>query len=329
MAPLVSICIPTYNSAQFIEETLETLLNQTYDNYEIIIGDNASNDNTVDILSKVAAQESRVRYYSNESNLGYAGNCNKLIQQAKGKYIGIYHADDLYDNDIIRQQVTLLTERDDLVGVFTQNSFIDEKSQPIKRPPPYGKKPDLVSTYQQNDFVTALLETNINPFFCPSSMIRTSAYQSANGYDENMKFIEDQDMWIRLMNFGSLAVINRSLVRYRIHPAQGSYVYVDPKRAKLSPMIEHLQAWLKSNNTATDYDAFYRPKINRLIAVDHIRVAFHMAKSGAPYLDFVERLRESKKSKSIGFGNPHLSKFALLQTLPSRLTYWLLRKKFK
>ncbi|MEI8672067.1 glycosyltransferase family 2 protein [Vibrio sp. SA48] len=121
MKPLVTICIPTYNAASYIKETLSSIRKQTYSNIEIIIGDNASNDNTEQIVrAYIDAHKLGISYYKNDENLGYSGNCNKLINMANGEFVAIYHSDDVYNPNIVKEQVELLVGNEDLAGCFTR-----------------------------------------------------------------------------------------------------------------------------------------------------------------------------------------------------------------
>jgi len=90
--PLVSICIPTYNAKKTVVQTVQSILNQTYKNLEIIIVDNASTDNTLDLLQKF--KDPRIKIYKNIKNIGAEKNFSRCIELAKGKYIAIFHADD-------------------------------------------------------------------------------------------------------------------------------------------------------------------------------------------------------------------------------------------
>src|SRR3990170_7727880 len=106
---LVSICIPTYNSARYLRQCLDSIASQTYKNVEVIISDNASTDDTVSIINEYMNKYG-FKLNINPVNIGACANFNKLISLARGKYIAIYHADDVYEQTIVEESVRVLDE---------------------------------------------------------------------------------------------------------------------------------------------------------------------------------------------------------------------------
>ena len=103
--PLVCICVPTYNSAASIRETLESILAQTYLNLTIHVSDNASTDGTLKIVESIS--DRRISLHRHDVNVGGEGNFNRCIHFAAGKYTAIFHADDIYEPDMVAAQVAL------------------------------------------------------------------------------------------------------------------------------------------------------------------------------------------------------------------------------
>jgi glycosyltransferase involved in cell wall biosynthesis len=108
-SPLVSICIPVYNAVAYIEETVDCFLNQTYSNIEIIINDDCSNDGTWERLQRFC-DNPKVRLYRNSKNTGIGPNWNTAYDYAKGEYVVIANADDLYKNDFIEKGIYYFTK---------------------------------------------------------------------------------------------------------------------------------------------------------------------------------------------------------------------------
>jgi len=115
----VSILIPTYNSEKYIEETIESALVQTYKNFEIIIVDNASNDNTFKIMQEYAKKHDNIKIFKNEENIGPIKNWMKCISEASGKYGKILWSDDLIKNIFLEKTVNILEENQNVGFVFT------------------------------------------------------------------------------------------------------------------------------------------------------------------------------------------------------------------
>lgn len=118
MLPLISACIPTYNSAQYIRHAIDSILQQSYDKFELIVVDNASTDNTEEIVRSY--HDSRIFYFKNESNIGYPGNVNRAIGHAKGDFITIVCADDyLVDNDVLKRWASEIVKHPECVAIHS------------------------------------------------------------------------------------------------------------------------------------------------------------------------------------------------------------------
>jgi len=330
VTPLVSICIPTYNAEKYIIETLISIAKQTYKNIEIIIGDNASSDNTEQLVkSFIKEHDLQILYYKNTENLGYSGNCNKLIGLANGEFIAIYHSDDIYVSTIVEEQVNILVDNTNISGCFTLHSVIDSNSVESKRwfDKLKHKKCVDVTFYDYNKYIDMIINHSQNPFFCPSSMVRKEAYNSVGGYNPEINFIEDQDMWFRLLENNQLAIINKKLVKYRIHEQQGSAIYSDITRETVSPMIEHIAKHLLTKFGIAEYDDKYKIKIDRLLAIDDIRFAFLLLQQNNKLVNFTEYKKfivNSKGKYVLGLSDRHFLRFSIFQWMPVWFTFFCL-----
>ncbi len=129
----VSIGIPVYNGERFLAQTLDSILGQTCRNFEIIISDNASDDNTEAICRSYTDRDSRIRYYRNETDLGAAYNYNRLVDLAAGKYFKWAAHDDLLAPTFIERCVEILEEDTNYVLVYPLSSIIDEEGKPVRQ----------------------------------------------------------------------------------------------------------------------------------------------------------------------------------------------------
>ena len=128
MSDLVSIIMPSYNTAQYIEETIESVIEQTYTNWELIIVDDCSTDNTDDIVNSI--DDKRIIYLKNEKNSGAAVSRNKALRIAKGKWIAFLDSDDLWHPQKLEKQIKFMKENNYHFS-YTEYNQIDEKSQLI------------------------------------------------------------------------------------------------------------------------------------------------------------------------------------------------------
>ena len=131
--PRVSIGLPVYNGENFIEETLDSILSQTYKDFELIISDNASTDNTGKICNLYAEKDKRVRYYRNEKNLGGSRNYNKVFELSNSEYFKWAAHDDIISPTYLERCVEVLDRDPSIVLCYSKMQYIDEKGIILKR----------------------------------------------------------------------------------------------------------------------------------------------------------------------------------------------------
>jgi glycosyltransferase involved in cell wall biosynthesis len=131
--PPVSIGLPVYNGEDYIRYALDSILNQTYSDFELIISDNASTDGTEQICRAYADKDKRIRYFRNTTNLGAAGNFNRVFEMSTGKYFKWISHDDVYSPDYVHRCVEVLGGEPSVVLCYAQTTLIDEKGQKIRK----------------------------------------------------------------------------------------------------------------------------------------------------------------------------------------------------
>lgn len=190
--PLVSIIMPTYNRASFLKRTLEAILTQTYKNFELIIVNDASSDNTEEIILEFIKRDSRIKYLKNKQNLKITKSLNYGLSQAKGIYIARADDDDRWiDNQKLEKQVKFLEENKDYVLVGTGAITVNES----------GKK--LFSYLQpETDLEIRKKILFANPFVHPSVVFRKSVLKKIGLYDKDAPNAEDWDLWFRMGLYG-------------------------------------------------------------------------------------------------------------------------------
>ena len=130
--PRVSIGLPVYNGENFLQKTLDSLLQQTFEDFELIICDNASTDGTSAICREYATKDSRIRYYRNEQNFGAAPNYNKTFNLAQGEYFKWAAHDDLCAPEYLQECVEILDSNPSVVLSYSQTQLIDSYNHPIE-----------------------------------------------------------------------------------------------------------------------------------------------------------------------------------------------------
>ena len=229
--PLVSIVVPVYNGAKFVGETLDSLLAQRYPNVEIIVIDDASTDGTPEVLG---AYEAHVRLVTQQENRGIYATMNHGIALARGEFVAIYHADDVYLPEIVERQVAFLTAHPEAGAVFCQDIFVDAEGTE------YGRLniPDAVRGEKPLDYA-AILNAELtykNTFLvCPSCMVRKAVYDAVGGYDHETYFnTSDLEMYLRIAREYPIGILEDHLMRYRHGHGNSSQKYhhlrTDPNR---------------------------------------------------------------------------------------------------
>lgn len=223
--PLISICIPTYNSALFLAQALESIAAQTYKNIEVIISDNASTDNTPDIIQAYCNRYGWT-FDPNETNIGAGNNFNKLINLATGEYIAIYHADDIYDPTIVERSVYAFQQSENIGLVGTMGIAINNINQILysfEFPTCFKSNQSLLGF---DDVLNGILSNNNYDILLitPSIMVRKECYRSLGIFKIHGKYNSagDYEMWLRIANSYQVYIINEQLIHYRIHAGQGS-----------------------------------------------------------------------------------------------------------
>lgn len=130
--PLLGVGMPVYNGGRFLEPALDSLLAQTFDDFELVISDNASTDHTEEVCRRVAAEDPRVRYVRQSRNLGANPNFNAVRRLARGKYFKWASANDLCAPTFFAECVEVLEERRDVVVCYPRTRLIDEEDEPIE-----------------------------------------------------------------------------------------------------------------------------------------------------------------------------------------------------
>jgi glycosyltransferase involved in cell wall biosynthesis len=123
--PRLSVGLPVYNGEKYVDQAIESLLGQSYEDFELIISDNASTDSTADICLRYGKQDSRIRYVRQPRNIGLSPNHNFLVREARGQYFKWAAADDLYGRDLLKSCVDALDESPDVVLAHAWEAVID------------------------------------------------------------------------------------------------------------------------------------------------------------------------------------------------------------
>src|SRR5437867_8743488 len=131
--PRVNIGMPVYNGERFLEEAIDSMLNQSFKDFELIISDNASTDRTQEICRAYLARDRRIRYFQNQTNLGATANFNRVFELSSGEYFKLANADDLSAPDLLAKCVAVLDAHPEVVLCYPKTTIIDENGDMIRQ----------------------------------------------------------------------------------------------------------------------------------------------------------------------------------------------------
>lgn len=127
----ISIVMPAYNCEKYVSESIKSVINQTHKNWELIVINDGSMDNTLSVISKIAIKDSRIRILNNSSNMGVSETRNRGIEQSNGNWIAFLDSDDVWETSKLEKQVDLANEKN-AEFIFTGSSYIDDDGIPYK-----------------------------------------------------------------------------------------------------------------------------------------------------------------------------------------------------
>lgn len=216
--PLVSILIPTFNREDYLGEALNSALNQTYKNIEIIVHDDASTDATVELLSSY--HDPRLKIIRTEDNHGMIGGWNYIVKQAKGKYLKFLASDDLLEPECVERLVSIAKKHPGAALITCQRKFIDGEGRVVRKMG-FAKKDVVVDGKEHARWIlTTLRENKIGE---PTAVLYPARLvKKAGEYDPQFSQFADFEYWIRLLQFGDLVYLHEPLCSFRTHEGANS-----------------------------------------------------------------------------------------------------------
>lgn len=205
MKPNISVIMSAYNVEKYLAESIESILSQTYRNFEFIITDDRSTDSTYKIMSRYT--DKRMKVIKNNENKGLTKNLNTMIHQSKGKYIARMDGDDISLKDRLKNQFEYMQANPETAVVGGQGILINESGEEISKVlVPIGHESILSRIFVMNQF------------FHPAMLIRKKALEKVHFYDEKYLKSQDYNLIFKLISEGyKVANLNEVVLKYRIH----------------------------------------------------------------------------------------------------------------
>jgi len=198
--PKISVLIANYNNGKFLSEAINSVLNQSYTNWEIVIVDDGSTDNSKELYSKL--EDPRIRIFNNERNFGVAFTKDRCIREAIGEICGFLDPDDFLEQQALSVMHHVMMQDSRLSLVYSNFYWLNENG--LKKPALHDSTPAEFKL---------LVGLNPNPFSC----FRRKAYSQTKGIDLNLKRAIDRDLVLKLEEVGSVGTVPDYLYNYRIY----------------------------------------------------------------------------------------------------------------
>ena len=212
--PLISVLMPTYNCEKYLREAIDSILNQTYQNFEFVIGDDYSTDDSWKIIQTYKERDSRIKSFRNDKNLQQAETRNKLYDFAdkRSKYFAIMDNDDISIKSRLEEQVKFLEKKENKnVGIVGSGILIiDENSKNI------GKR-DYLEKITSKDILIK------SPIAHPSAMLRKEVIEEIGNYSKKFDVAADFALCCKVFEFYEIKNIQKKLLKYRISKTQQKY----------------------------------------------------------------------------------------------------------
>jgi glycosyltransferase involved in cell wall biosynthesis len=240
--PLVSVCVPNYNYGRFLRQCIESVRTQTLSNWELLICDDHSTDDTYEIVSRYVLDDKRITFIRNQTRLGMCGNLKRVSDLGRGKYLKILCADDWLVPHCLETMVSLMDANPHTVLATSAEFETDEAGHP--RGPAFlmGAPVSVIPGHKMIDRMARGLGFGGNSSF----LIRSEAYRAVGGYNSQLRYLPDYELAARLCRYGDYLHTDEPLFYGRQHSASSSSM----NPAKLLDVIDFFDI----------SDNFFRPR---------------------------------------------------------------------
>jgi glycosyltransferase involved in cell wall biosynthesis len=223
-APKISVLIPVYNGGAFLAECINSVLAQGFTDYELLISDDCSTDGTRAVIEHFAAQDQRIRWWTNPANFGQAVNINRCLAEARGEFVKFVFADDkLLEPSALRRMAAILESDPSVSLVGSASHVIDVSSHLIQVREPFP----VSGTREGFSVILRCLEHAScwwNNIVGEATVVMFRRSQSRRGFDPRYLQVMDLEMWIHLLEQGRFAYLAEPLSAFRLHPNQQSEI---------------------------------------------------------------------------------------------------------
>lgn len=273
--PKVSVLIPAYNYAHYLGEAIESVLDQTFDDFELIVVDNCSTDNSVELVQSYMHKDSRVRLVVNKTNVGMYRNYNEALLHARGEYIKFLNADDKFDKELLKEFVGILDNHPNVSLVTSWRQFFGNRHDVLKsgRSGLHEGKKIILESIEQSNFIGE-----------PTTVMFRRENLNLGLFDPALLMFADYDMWMRQLGVGDIYFVDKVLSYFRSHDTQGTETLnsdTDKRIFNIIQFEEYRRFALQTNRFGYDFTLEEPERVKKFIKkrikTNH-RLLFHKTK---------------------------------------------------
>ncbi len=248
MSPKISVIFSFYNDAKYLNDSIGSVLNQSFQDFELVIIDNGSTDNSFEIANEYAKKDQRIKILrSRENYFGGGINLTKLLKETKGEYIKLFCADDILIENCLEKEINFLEQNPQYIAGFANMTVVDEDGQDR------NKTMRCVIKNNRFEYLNHIFYNN-SPFTFPSAIVKKSALTKTISSDIRLVHFFDVKIWVEILKQGEVFVIEENLVKYRTRKNQGnvSNITRSQEKAKAYAFEMHLfyEEFFKINDFA-------------------------------------------------------------------------------
>ncbi|MEH2254094.1 glycosyltransferase [Nostoc sp.] len=310
--PKISVIIPAYNSEKTIKYTIESVINQSFTDFELIVINDGSQDSTLEVITQI--QDSRIKVFS-YANAGGNVSRNRGLYRAVGKFVSFLDADDLWTPDKLQSQLKALQENVTAKVAYSWTDYINENADFVVS----GTHINVNGDVYENLLLTNFLENGSNPLICKEALIELS------GFDKSLSAAQDWDMWLRLASKFDFVCIPSVQILYRISANSVSSNLVRQEKACLQVLKRAYQA---RPSTLKDNSNVSLANLYKYLTCKALQKPFNQQKAlaAAKFLwNYV--LNDSSRLQGIIFTLKLLLKIVIMLFLPTLLESILDQRK--
>ena len=303
--PLVSVIVPCYNHEKYVEQTIESIVNQTYKNIELIVIDDGSKDSSPEILEKLSKKYNF--YFERQENMGLPATLNKMIKMAQGEYISLIASDDVKTLDKIEILVNEFIQlSDEYAVVFGEAKIIDDNG--IEKCVNYDnevvcefikqqllKRPEIDFKKNFGSYNTLLIDNYLPAM---TTLIRKKVIIEAGYYDEDIS-IEDWSMWLKIARKYKFKYVDSIVAYYRLHDSNSIYTMSEKLNMDKLRVYAREKQFCFDHNLATLWERLYYSKfIDMLLEKKYMSFAENMPlKNSVGFMLYVSKRLFHKLSR--------------------------------